>query len=141
LKSPDIESDTSESEPDEDGTSKESSKSSLPNSDIPMTNVPILEISDLSVSPTDATAPFAPPTIPRPSITTAPPRYILRKAYKRMKLQHPLPPIMILHLKRFYGAYSGSMKKLDDFVSFETEFDFGPFVVSFDRRRNPPRLY
>jgi Ubiquitin carboxyl-terminal hydrolase len=127
-KPPEVESDTSDSERDEDGGSKESSKSSLPNYDTVMMNVPVLEISDLSVSPTDVTAPFALPTIPRPSIATAPPRYILRKAYKRMKLQHPLPPIMILHLKRFYGAYSGSMKKLDDFVSFETEFDFGPFV-------------
>jgi hypothetical protein len=128
MKSPDMESDTSESEPpDEDGIiSKESSKSSLPNIDTPMIDLPILQVSDLAVSPTEGVSPTL--TIPRPSISTAPPRYILRKAYKRIKLQNPLPPVMILHLKRFYGTYTGSMKKLDDFVSFETEFDFSPYV-------------
>jgi len=124
----DRESYTSDNDADEYmmSVSEESSKSSLPQSDTPMINIPTLEVSDLSTSPTN-TQP-SPLTIPRPSISTAPPRYILRKAFKRMKLQAPLPPIMILHLKRFYGAYSGSMKKIDDFVSFETEFDFAPFV-------------
>ena len=104
--------------------SKESSKTSLPTTE--NSNVPILEVSDFSTSPVMADSPVL--TIPRPSIATAPPRYILRKAFKRMKLQNPLPPVMILHLKRFYGTYTGSMKKIDDFVSFETEFDFAPFV-------------
>jgi hypothetical protein len=149
---------TDSSDPDEDDEdvsfSKDSSKSSLPNtasepaslptthSNVPPTatgwqvdssnttssgpdssiaGVPILEVSDLSSSPL-ATAPKV--SISRP----APPRYILRKAFKRIKLQNPLPPVMILHLKRFYGTNSGSMKKIDDFVSFETEFDFAPFV-------------
>lgn len=113
---------------DEDGDlSKVSSKTSLPTT-IDST-IPIVEISDLSTaSPLIAEPPPSGVTIPRPSIATAPPRYILRKAFKRMKLQNPLPPIMILHLKRFYGTYSGSMKKIDDFVSFEPEFDFAPFV-------------
>jgi hypothetical protein len=98
--------------------SKDSSKTSLPTTE--NSSVPILEVSDLSASPVLP--------VPRPSIATAPPRYILRKAFKRMKLQNPLPPVMILHLKRFYGTNTGSMRKIDDFVSFETEFDFAPFV-------------
>jgi hypothetical protein len=113
---------------DEDGDlSKVSSKTSLPTTFD--STIPIVEISDLSTgSPLIAEPPPSGVTIPRPSIATAPPRYILRKAFKRMKLQNPLPPIMILHLKRFYGTYTGSMKKIDDFVSFEPEFDFAPFV-------------
>jgi hypothetical protein len=104
--------------------SKDSSKTSLPATE--NSNVPILEVSDLSASPVIVSPPVLP--IPLPSIATAPPRYILRKAFKRMKLQNPLPPVMILHLKRFYGTNTGSMRKIDDFVSFETEFDFAPFV-------------
>jgi Ubiquitin carboxyl-terminal hydrolase len=88
-------------------------------------SVPRLDVSEVATSPI-ITPPS--PTIPRPSISTVPPRYMLRKAFKRIKLQNPLPPIMILHLKRFYGTYTGAMKKIDDFVSFETEFDFAPFV-------------
>lgn len=124
-KSP-IETESSGNEIDDEDVSisKESSKTSLPTTE--NSSVPILEVSDLSTSPVMADSPVL--TTPRPSIATAPPRYILRKAFKRMKLQNPLPPVMILHLKRFYGAYTGSMKKIDDFVSFETEFDFAPFV-------------
>ena len=110
---------------DEDASiSKDSSKTSLPTTE--NSSVPILEVSDLSASPVIASPTVLP--VPRPSIATAPPRYILRKAFKRMKLQNPLPPVMILHLKRFYGTNTGSMRKIDDFVSFETEFDFAPFV-------------
>ena len=114
------ETESSENEVDDEDVSisKESSKTSLPSTENSSPAVP--EASDLSTSPVL--------TIPRPSIATAPPRYILRKAFKRIKLQNPLPPVMILHLKRFYGTYTGSMKKIDDFVSFETEFDFAPFV-------------
>jgi Ubiquitin carboxyl-terminal hydrolase len=81
----------------------------------------------------------SPVSIPRPSILSAPPRYIFRKAYKRIMLQNSLPPVMILHLKRFYGTTSGSMKKIDDFVSFETEIDFAPFV--FPIAKKPKLLY
>jgi Ubiquitin carboxyl-terminal hydrolase len=125
AKSP-TESDSSENDiDDEDGIiSKDSSKTSLPTTE--SSSLPTFQLSDLSASAPPAPLPSL--TIPRPSVSTAPPRYILRKAFKRMKLQSPLPPVMILHLKRFYGTYTGSMKKLDDFVSFETEFDFSPFV-------------
>jgi hypothetical protein len=110
---------------DEDGLiSKDSSKTSLPTTE--NSSLLTFEISNLSTSPIPSVSP--PLTVPRSSMSTAPPRYILRKAFKRIKLQNPLPPVMILHLKRFYGTETGSMKKLDDFVSFETEFDFAPFV-------------
>lgn len=106
--------------------SKDSSKSSLPNTEA--SAIPIIEVSNVSASPLVTVSPPLTVPPPRPSISTAPPRYILRKAFKRMKLQNPLPPIMILHLKRFYGMISGTMKKIDDFISFEPEFDFAPFV-------------
>jgi len=132
-------------------STKDSSKTSLANtaSDASMTNsslpatttsgwitssgpshnasVPTLEVSDLTTSPS--------PLAHKISLSRlAPPRYMLRKAYKRIKLQNPLPPVMILHLKRFYGTNTGSMKKLDDFVSFETEFDFAPFVFPLSKK-------
>jgi len=139
-------SDANDDEDEDIGPSaKDSSKTSLPNtgSEVSMTNsslpttassgwiassgpspnasVPIFEVSDLSTAPSALAHKVSLSRL-------APPRYILRKAYKRIKLQNPLPPVMILHLKRFYGTHTGSMKKLDDFVSFETEFDFAPFV-------------
>ena len=132
-----VESSVSDIADDEDvDLSKVTSKTSLPTT--LDSTIPTVEISDLSTdSPVIAEVPQAPPvTIPRPSIATVPPRYILRKAFKRIKLQNPLPPIMILHLKRFYGAYTGSMKKIDDFVSFETEFDFAPFVFPPSPKRS-----
>ena len=132
-------------EEDTDPSTKDSSNSSVPNggSEASMTNsslpasassgwitssgpspnasVPTFKVSDLSTAPGALARKVSLPRL-------APPRYILRKAYKRIKLQNPLPPVMILHLKRFYGTNTGAMKKLDDFVSFETEFDFAPFV-------------
>lgn len=140
--SPTAEPESSDSDiaDDEDGdlskvSSKVSSKTSLPTT--LDSTIPSVEISDLSTeSPLIAEPPTPTVTIPRPSIATAPPRYILRKAFKRIKLQNPLPPIMILHLKRFYGAYTGSMKKIDDFVSFEPEFDFAPFVFPPSPKRS-----
>ena len=127
--SPTAEPESSDSDiADDEGAdiSKVSSKTSLPTT--LDSTIPTVEISDLSTDSPPIAEPSLPVTIPRSLISTAPPRYILRKAFKRMKLQNPLPPIMILHLKRFYGTYTGSMKKIDDFVSFETEFDFAPFV-------------
>lgn len=135
---PEVESDTSINDIDDESisVSKESSKSSLPALNLSVVDVPKLEVSEVTASPTSIDGSVL---IPRPSILSAPPRYILRKAFKRMKLQHPLPPVMILHLKRFYGTYTGSMKKIDDFVSFETEFDFGPFV--FPPQKKSKLLY
>jgi len=128
----DLESDTSAFEIDDESISisKESSISSLPMSETPALEIPstpeiALPGEEISTSPTTLERKV---TLTRPSISSAPPRYILRKAFKRIKLQSPLPPVMILHLKRFYGTYTGSMKKIDDFVSFETEFDFAPYV-------------
>jgi hypothetical protein len=147
---PETESSEANDEDEDTGFSKDSSKTSLGNtasetSSLPTTgssfpetssslpalstsslatthsSPPSFDVFDLSASPI-AIAPKG--SLSRP----APPRYILRKAYKRIKLQNPLPSVMILNLKRFYGTNSGSMKKLDDFVSFETEFDFSPFV-------------
>src|SRR5437899_503230 len=60
--------------------SKDSSKTSLPTTE--NSSMPMPEVSDLSTSPVLASPPVLP--IPRPSIATAAPRYILRKAFKRM---------------------------------------------------------
>jgi hypothetical protein len=137
-KTPEVESDASTNDVEDDriSNSKDSSKSSLPNLDTVVVNIPKFEVSEVTTSPTNMDGLV---TIPRPSIASAPPRYILRKAFKRILLQHPLPPVMILHLKRFYGTYTGSMKKIDDFVSFETEFDFAPFV--FPPQKKSKLLY
>jgi Ubiquitin carboxyl-terminal hydrolase len=133
VKTPDAEaeSETSGAELDDESISIsiDSSKSSLPTSEAPIVKLP--SVPRLAVSEESSTSPITLErkiSIPRSSISSAPPRYILRKAFKRIKLQSPLPPVMILHLKRFYGTYTGSMKKIDDFVSFETEFDFSPYV-------------
>jgi ubiquitin carboxyl-terminal hydrolase 16/45 len=137
IKSMVVDSDASDSEPDDDNHetgSKDSSKTSIQLSDVTPAPPPKVKISEASSPMAEiSTSPLA-VSIPRPSISSAPPRYILRKAYKRIKLQYPLPPVMILHLKRFYGTTSGSMKKIDDFVSFETEFDFTPYVFPIPKK-------
>ncbi|CAG8562139.1 7742_t:CDS:10 [Acaulospora morrowiae] len=57
-------------------------------------------------------------------------QFILREAYKRY-LFSSLPPVLVLHLKRFQqtGKWSISMKKIDDFVEFDEEIDVGNFIV------------
>lgn len=123
AKSPTETESSGNSDGDDISVSKQSSKTSLPTTE--NSGLPSFSVSNFSTSPVNITSALP---LPRPSVSTAPPRYILRKAFKRIKLQYPLPPVMILHLKRFYGTNNGSMKKIDDFVSFDTEFDFAPFV-------------
>ena len=132
IKSVTVDSEASDSEPEEDNAdavSKESSKTSIEGSETTLApTVPEVKITDASSSMTEVVSVPLKINILRPSISSAAPRYILRKAYKRIKLQYPLPSIMILHLNRFYGTANGSMKKIDDFVSFDPEFDFTPYV-------------
>lgn len=133
-KTPDeSESSANDADDGDDLLSKQSSFTSLQMADS-NASIPTVEVSDLSTSPLETVPPAL--AIQRPAISTAPPRYILRKAFKRIKLQSPLPPVMILHLKRFYGAYTGSMKKIDDFVSFDPEFDFSPFVFPTSSKKS-----
>ncbi|CAG8460639.1 11416_t:CDS:2 [Acaulospora morrowiae] len=54
-------------------------------------------------------------------------QFILREAYKRY-LFSSLPPVLVLHLKRFQQTGKW-MKKIDDFVEFDEEIDVGNFIV------------
>jgi hypothetical protein len=77
---------------------------------------------------------FESSTPPKSKSVSEPERqYVLRKAYKRY-LFDSLPPVMVFHLKRFQQvgsrwSVSMSMRKIDDFVSFDEELDIGDFVV------------
>ncbi|BFZ63267.1 Ubiquitin carboxyl-terminal hydrolase 16 [Saitoella coloradoensis] len=52
---------------------------------------------------------------------------VMRIAYKRFVIATP-PKVLTLHLKRFQQV-GRSMRKIDDFVEFETEIDLQPFIA------------
>ncbi|CAB72233.1 ubiquitin C-terminal hydrolase Ubp7 [Schizosaccharomyces pombe] len=58
---------------------------------------------------------------------------VYRNAYKRMLLDDPLPPVFIIHLKRFFQEIShdgyANPKKISDFIEFEQELDLNEFVM------------
>lgn len=62
-------------------------------------------------------------------------RYVSRRAHKRYLISN-LPPILVLHLKRFqqtskssmFGSFS-NLKKLDDKISFPLNLDMAPFMA------------
>ena len=62
-------------------------------------------------------------------------RYVSRRAHKRYLIS-ALPPILVLHLKRFqqtsksslFGSFN-NLKKLDDKVSFPLVLDMAPFMA------------
>ena len=60
------------------------------------------------------------------------PKFLLRKAYKRILFQKPLPKVLVFHLKRFQSTgrgFFGSLKKVDDMVKFDDIIDMAPFVT------------
>ena len=82
---------------------------------------------------------FGEKTLPLPSRNPALPpraqRYLSRRAHKRYLISS-LPPILVLHLKRFqqtskstlFGSFN-NLKKLDDKVSFPLSLDMSPFIA------------
>ncbi|CAG8793450.1 22107_t:CDS:2, partial [Gigaspora rosea] len=86
---------------------------------------------DLESSSVNIMMPSAMPKLSNKESQPHPQKYILRKARKRY-LFDSLPPVLVFHLKRFQqvgGRFSVSMKKIDDFVSFEEEIDVRDFIV------------
>ncbi|CAG8724694.1 43884_t:CDS:2 [Gigaspora margarita] len=86
---------------------------------------------DLESPSVNIMMPSAMPKLSNQESQPHPQKYILRKAYKRY-LFDSLPPVLVFHLKRFQqvgGRFSVSMKKIDDFVSFEEEIDVRDFIV------------
>jgi ubiquitin carboxyl-terminal hydrolase 16/45 len=72
-------------------------------------------------------------------LSSVPPRaarYVLRRAQKRYLLAK-LPPVLVIHLKRFQqtskmSLFKGSftdLKKLDEYVSFPERLDLSPFMA------------
>ncbi|EPX74600.1 ubiquitin carboxy terminal hydrolase Ubp7 [Schizosaccharomyces octosporus yFS286] len=59
--------------------------------------------------------------------------FTYREAYKRLLIDSPLPPVFVIHLKRFHHNFSadGSCdpKKINGFVQFEQELDVNEFVM------------
>lgn len=96
------------------------------------------------VSPAHRTTPSAEMQVgiarPNPSrmqLPTLPPRsqrFIPRRAHKRYLISS-LPPILVLHLKRFQQTHKsmfssfGDLKKLDDKVTFPLYLDMAPFMA------------
>jgi hypothetical protein len=56
-------------------------------------------------------------------------KLIKRRATKQYLIDQ-LPPVLILHLKRFMQTNYGSVHKIDDRVIFPLELDLSPFVLS-----------
>ncbi|KAK9900033.1 cysteine proteinase [Cystobasidium minutum MCA 4210] len=72
-----------------------------------------------------------------PLVPTLPPRsqrFVPRRAHKRYLISS-LPPILVLHLKRFQQTHKslfssfGDLKKLDDKVTFPLYLDMAPFMA------------
>ncbi|EPY50719.1 ubiquitin carboxy terminal hydrolase Ubp7 [Schizosaccharomyces cryophilus OY26] len=59
--------------------------------------------------------------------------FTYREAYKRLLIDSPLPPVFVIHLKRFHHNFSadGSCdpKKITGFVQFDQELDINEFVM------------
>ncbi|WBW72366.1 ubiquitin C-terminal hydrolase Ubp7 [Schizosaccharomyces osmophilus] len=59
--------------------------------------------------------------------------FTYREAYKRLLIDSPLPPVFVIHLKRFHHYFSadGSCdpKKITGFVQFDQELDVNEFVM------------
>ncbi|KTW31763.1 uncharacterized protein T551_01024 [Pneumocystis jirovecii RU7] len=69
------------------------------------------------------------------------PRSVLSSAFRRFLIDLPLPPILILHLKRFQqliGRLRSSFKKIDTFVDFPETLDLTDYVTP--RLRSGPGL-
>jgi hypothetical protein len=117
--------------------------------------------SEASMSDTPATPRTSEPSSPAsaspvlsPSAPSQPPpprasRYLLRRAQKRYLLAK-LPPVLIVHLKRFqqtsksslFGGSFNDLKKLDEYVSFPERLDLSPFMapeVTADRTKRRGR--
>ncbi|EMR11045.2 hypothetical protein PNEG_00643 [Pneumocystis murina B123] len=69
------------------------------------------------------------------------PKSFLSKAFKRFLIDMPLPPILILHLKRFQQTGRvRSLKKIDTFVDFPATLDLTDYVTP-RLRYGPGLLY
>lgn len=67
------------------------------------------------------------------------PKTVLSKAFKRFLIDMPLPPILILHLKRFQQTGRiRSLRKIDTFVDFPATLDLTDYVTP--RLRSSPGL-
>lgn len=89
----------------------------------------------LTPPPNFSTASFASPKKPPKSN-----RYIARKAYKRYLID-TLPPLLVFHLNRFQqskpgllaqsigASMTGTLRKIDDFMSFPAVLDMSPFLA------------
>ncbi|SCV67680.1 BQ2448_5291 [Microbotryum intermedium] len=90
-----------------------------------------------SSKPTSSTA--------MPATLKAPPRHVLRRAHKRYLISaRDLPPVLVVHLKRFQNASKSSLfgtsfmnlKKRDDDLSFPEQLDLTPFLAPLEK---PPK--
>ncbi|KAG4306111.1 hypothetical protein PORY_000099 [Pneumocystis oryctolagi] len=76
-----------------------------------------------------------------PSSGVSDQKFVLSSAFKRFLIDLPLPPILILHLKRFQqsiGRFRSSFKKIDTFVDFPETLDLTDYVTP--RLRSGPGL-
>ncbi|KDE04930.1 hypothetical protein MVLG_04686 [Microbotryum lychnidis-dioicae p1A1 Lamole] len=80
-----------------------------------------------------------------PATLKAPPRHLLRRAHKRYLISaRDLPPVLVIHLKRFQNASKSSLfgtsfmnlKKRDDDLSFPEQLDLTPFLAPLEK---PPK--
>lgn len=75
-----------------------------------------------------------PSRMPVPTLPPRSQRFVPRRAHKRYLISS-LPPILVLHLKRFQQTHKsmfssfGDLKKLDDKITFPLYLDMAPFMA------------
>lgn len=75
-----------------------------------------------------------PSHMPVPTLPPRSQRFVPRRAHKRYLISS-LPPILVLHLKRFQQTHKsmfssfGDLKKLDDKITFPLYLDMAPFMA------------